>query len=153
MTDPFEGYVPPPAAGQIKLEEVGDWFSLTVAEIGDPFEAEYGEVFTIAGEVRAFGGPGIECPEVGEDGSFMLSWEKKDGKPAHIREEIMRAVKAAGRRSGALLAGDTVSIKRDRDDTHSKAGKKFANPFRHHAVIVTLGAESDDPWGSEAPPM
>lgn len=152
-SDPFENYTPPAPAGQIKLESVGDGFGLVVAEVGQPFDAEYGQVFTITGTVVRLLGNTVEGPEADEEGSFMLSWEKKDGKPAHVREEIAKAVKAAGRRSGALLPGDKLWVKRDQDLTHSKANKKFANPFRHHIVMVELGQVSDDqdPWGSDFP--
>ena len=150
--DPFDGYQPPAPAGQIKLNAVGDGFGLRVEEVSQPFEAEYGDVFTVSGTLVALLG-NAEGPEIGEEASFMMAWEKKDGKPAHVREELAKATKAAGRRSGATVPGDLIYVKRDRDDTHSKGGKKFANPFRHHIVLVKELADDGqaaDPW-ADAP--
>lgn len=150
--DPFsDGYTGPPSAEAIKLESVGDWITLRVSEVGDPFEAEYGQVFVISGEVVGKGGPTVESPEVGESAGYMISWEKANGKLPHVREEIQKAIKAAGRRDGSIREGDVIAVKRDEDVLKSKTGKKFANPFRHHLVrVIELGETtpaSDDPWG------
>lgn len=139
--NPFEGYEPPAAADAIKLEGVGDWITLKVAEVSEPFEAEYGLVFVISGEVLGSGGPTVQAPAKGSDGGYLIAFEK-DGKEPHVREETTKAIKAAGRRSGAILEGDVIAWKRDEDVTHSKSGKKFANAFRHHVVrVISLADE------------
>lgn len=134
--NPFDGYEPPASADAIKLEGVGDWVVLKVSEVGEPFEAEYGLVFVISGEVQNSGGPTVQAPANGAEGGYLIAFEKADGKEPHVREETTKAIKAAGRRSGAIVEGDVIAWKRDEDVTHSKTGKKFANAFRHHVVRV-----------------
>lgn len=149
--DPFEDYEPPAPAGQVKLNSVGDWVKIKVSEVGEPFDAEFGPVFVISGTLLRSGGPTVEAPGNGEECGYMIGWEKANGKPAHVREEIQKAVKAAGRRDGSLRDGDIIAVKFAEEVTHSKANKKFANPFRQHAVrVVELTAtpenDSEPPW-------
>lgn len=154
--DPFEDYEPPAPAGQVKLAGVGDWVKMTVTEVGEPFDAEFGPVFHISGTLEAKGGPTVEAPEPGEEASYLIGWTKKDGKPAHVREETMKAIKAAGRRDGSIRPGDVIAWKRDKDVSQSKGGKRFANPFRHHIVKVFElgdGPDASDPWGKDDFPL
>lgn len=148
--DPFDGYQPPADAGALKLNGVGDGFRFVVTEIGEPFDAEYGQVFKVTGEVKLLFGPTVEGPEVGEEGSFLLPYTDDRDKPKHVEEEWRKANKAAGRRDGSIRVGDDVAVRRDQDIEKSKAGKKFANPFRHHQVrvfeLAALGDSSDTPW-------
>jgi hypothetical protein len=145
--DPFADYQAPAQADAVKLESPGDFIVLTVTEVGQPFEAEYGNVFVISGVVENFGGKTVESPAKGADAGYLIAYDKLDKKsgemkPAHVAEETYRAIKAAGRRSGSIEVGDTIAWKREEDVTHGKDGKKFANPFRRHIVRVLSLADT-----------
>lgn len=149
-TDPFgDDYEAPASADRITLDSVGDWVRLKVTEVSEPFEAEHGWVFTVTGTVVASGGDTVVAPDKGAEGSFLMAWNKVDKKTGketlgHVREETIRAIKAEGRRSGSIEYGDDIAWKRDEDVTHSKGGKKFPFPFRHHIVrVMELGGQED----------
>lgn len=152
--NPFDGYEPPASADRIILNGPGAWFSMKVEEVSQPFDAEYGQVFTIQGTVTGLGGD-IDAPEKGEEGSFLMAWEKTSkGKtgPGHVREEIIRGIKAAGRRTGSLEPGDEIAVKLEEEVWTGKDGKRFKNAFKRHiARALNLAAPVTPFPGEDAP--
>lgn len=143
-SDPFDDYEESRSEA-IKLESVGAWVKFEVTEVGTPFEAEFGEVLILGAEVLQFGG-GYSGPGVHEVGSFLLSYAKSSGEPSHVRQVLTDAIKKAGRQLGSMEVGDVYAVKRSEDVTHSKAGKKFAFPFRRHVAVAYLPPASDAPF-------
>lgn len=149
--NPFDGYEPPARADSIVLNSPGAWFEFKVTEVGTPFEAQHGDVYVTTGVITRKGGD-VDAPEVGEEAGYLTSWEKVtkgQTRVGHVREEITKAIKAAGRRSGAMMPGDTIAVMYAEDVVADKNGKKFANAFkRHQARVISLAPETDaNPFG------
>jgi hypothetical protein len=136
IDDDYEG---PGSADAIKLEGEGDQFRFIVTEVGDVFEGDYGPVFVVTGRLVAKKGDTLVAPEVGEEGGFLLAYTKTVKgveKIPHVREEWIKATKAAGRRDGSIHVGDDVAVLRKEDVLKGKDNKAFKNPFKKHVVKV-----------------
>jgi hypothetical protein len=149
--NPFDGYEPPARADSIILNAPGAWFEFKVTEVGQPFEAEYGDVYVTNGVITRKGGD-VDAPDAGEEAGYLTSWAKVikgQTKPGHVREEITKAVKAAGRRSGSVEVGDVIAVMYAEDVEADKNGKRFKNPFkRHQARVIELAPDRDaNPFG------
>lgn len=149
--NPFDGYTPPARTDSIILNAPGAWFEFEVTEVGQPFEADYGDVFVTSGLITRKGGD-VDAPEVGQEGGYLTSWAKVikgTTKPGHVREEITKALRSAGRRSGSMMPGDVIAVMYTEDVAADKNGKAFKNPFkRHQARAVKLAPDTaTNPFG------
>lgn len=142
----FDDYEPNKGSeNQIKLEEAGDLFAVTVTDISDEMTGDYGTYFFVTGEIVE--GEGEEVPAVGEEGTFLFPRTRSNGDDTPIFKELRKAL---GKASG-LQIGDLLGVKLIELITHSAKGKKYGKPFRKTGVVVQSAQPASVFNSSEVP--